>query len=134
MPELKLNDRETQLRLARFLIVGGTAFVVQLVAMHFTSMVMNTNVAFVLSWMCSTATHYCLNRFWALPSARTDVWRQFRGYLGATAVSLTINLSLFHLCLDGLGLSKLWATAVAVPPSTVVVFLILNYRVFRAKV
>jgi putative flippase GtrA len=43
-----------------------------------------------------------------------------------------INLAVFRLCLDVIGLSKMGATAVAVPPSTVVVFLLLNYRVFRA--
>jgi hypothetical protein len=30
-------------------------------------------------------------------------------------------------------LGKIWSQAIAVPPSTLVVFLILNYRVFRAR-
>jgi putative flippase GtrA len=44
-----------------------------------------------------------------------------------------INFALFRLCVDGFGLGRILATAIAVPPSTVVVFLLLNYRVFRAR-
>ena len=134
--EMKLlSDRETQLRAARFLLVGGTSFIVQVAVMKVASDVMGlaTNVAFSLSFVCSTSTHYLLNRFWALPSARVDTWRQAKEYLGTAAISWVINLAVFRLCLDWLGLHKMWATAAAVPPSTIVVFLILNYRVFRAK-
>jgi len=130
-----LSDRETQLRAARFLLVGGTSFIVQVAVMKVASDVIGlvTNVAFSLSFGCSTLTHYVLNRFWALPSARVDTWRQAKEYLGTAAISWVINLAVFRLCLDLMGLQKMWATAVAVPPSTIVVFLILNYRVFRAK-
>lgn len=129
-----LSDRETQVRAARFLVVGGTSFAVQVAVMKVASEAVGlaTNVAFTVSFVCSSATHYVLNRFWALPSARVDSWRQAREYLGTVAISWVINIAVFRLCLDVIGLSKVWATAVAVPPSTVVVFLLLNFRVFRA--
>jgi putative flippase GtrA len=135
MIKAKLTDRETQVRFARFLVVGGTSYVVQVAVMKLASEAigLGTNVAFTLSFVCSSATHYVLNRFWALPSARADSWRQAREYLGTVAISYLINIGVFRLCLDVVGLGKIWATAVAVPPSTVVVFLILNYRVFRAE-
>lgn len=129
----KLSDRQTQVRFARFLTVGATACVVQVLAMKLLLAWLSTNLAFTLSFVCSTTTHYCLNRFWALPSARNDSWRQLREYLGTVLISFVINLSVFHLCLDVFGLGKIWSTAVAVPPSTVVVFLLLNYRVFRLR-
>lgn len=134
MIKAKLTDRETQVRFARFLVVGGTSYVVQVAVMKLTSEAigLGTNVAFTLSFVCSSATHYVLNRFWALPSARADSWRQAREYLGTVAISYLINIGVFRLCLDVVGLGKIWATAVAVPPSTVVVFLLLNFRVFRA--
>ncbi|MCX6955665.1 MAG: GtrA family protein [Verrucomicrobia bacterium] len=128
-----ISDRETQKRAARFLIVGGTSFCVQVATMKLFSLGLGTDVAFTLAFLCSSATHYTLNRFWALPSARADTWRQLREYLGTVAISWVINFGVFHLCLDVIGLEKTWATAVAVPPSTIVVFLLLNYRVFRAK-
>jgi putative flippase GtrA len=129
-----LTQSSTRMRLVRFVVVGGTAYVVQWCTMRLFAPWLATNVAFTLSFVCSTATHYSLNRFWALPSARRDSWRQFAEYLGTAAISYVINLALFRLCLDVFGLGKLWATAVAVPPSTLVVFLLLNYRVFRKPV
>ena len=133
MFKAKLTDRETQVRFARFLTVGATAYVVQVLAIKLFLQWFGTNVAFTLSFCCSTLTHYSLNRFWALPSVRHDTWRQAREYLGAAAISFVINLAVFHLCLDVFHLGKIWATAIAVPPSTVVVFLLLNYRVFRTR-
>jgi putative flippase GtrA len=131
MPKRILTRRETQVRFFRFLAVGGTACLVQVVSMKLFLVWLGTNPAFALSFMCSASTHYTLNRFWALPSTRGDTLRQLGEYLVTAGLSFVINFSLFHLCLDVLGLDKLWSTAVAVPPSTVVVFLLLNYRVFR---
>ena len=133
MFKAKLSDRETQVRFARFLTVGGTAYVVQVLTMKLFSLGLGTDAAFTLSFVCSTSTHYTLNRFWALPSLRTDAWRQAREYLFTAALSFVINYGLFHLCLDVFGLGKILSTAIAVPPSTLVVFLLLNYRVFRAR-
>jgi putative flippase GtrA len=133
MFKAKLTDRETQVRFMRFLVVGGTAYGVQVLAIKLFLLWLGTNLAFTLSFGCSTLTHYSLNRFWALPSARQDTARQAREYLGAVVISYLMNLGVFHLCLDAFGMGKVLATAVAVPPSTVVVFLLLNHRVFRAR-
>ena len=124
-------DRETQARFWRYLVVGGTAYCVQVSTIALLLGWLETNWAFTLSFVCSTATHYTLNRFWALPSDRHDTVRQFGEYLGTATLSFAINFVIFRLCLDEFSLGKLWSTAVAVPPSTVVVFLLLNYRVFR---
>jgi putative flippase GtrA len=128
-----LTRRETQVRFFRFIAVGGTACLVQVVSMKLFLGWLGTNLAFTLSFICSTSTHYTLNRFWALPSTRADTLRQLGEYLATAALSFAINFSLFRLCLDVFGLDKLWATAVAVPPSTMVVFLLLNYRVFKRR-
>lgn len=121
------------MRFARFLIVGATAYGVQVLTIKLFLVIMGTNAAFTLSFLCSTTTHYLLNRFWALPSGRIDTARQLVEYLGTAALSYAINFALFRLCVDGFGLGRILATAIAVPPSTVVVFLLLNYRVFRAR-
>ena len=128
-----LTRRETQVRFFRFLAVGGTAYLVQMASMKLLLGWLGTNPAFTLSFMCSTSTHYLLNRFWALPSMRADTLRQLGEYLVTAALSFMINFAIFRLCLDVFRLDKLWSTAVAVPPSTLVVFLLLNYRVFRRK-
>ncbi len=124
---------ENRIRLLRFLTVGGTAYAVQWTTMKLFAPHLAENLAFTLSFLCSSATHYTLNRFWALPSLRRDSWRQFGEYLMTVGLSWVINFAMYHLC-RGLGLGKLWSTAIAVPPSTLVVFLLLNFRVFKAKV
>jgi putative flippase GtrA len=126
-----LTDRETQVRFLRFLLVGGISYLVQITSMRLLLGCFDANPAFTLSFVCSTSTHYLLNRLWALPSVRRDPLRQLSEYLGVAALSYMINFSLFRLGLDLFGLSGIWATALAVPPSTIVVFLLLNGRVFR---
>ncbi len=128
---LKPKNREEALRLLRFLVVGGGTLVVQLVVFGTLRQVVGETVAFSVSWVVSTTTHYFANRFWALPSARQDAGKQFGEYLFTIAVSYVINLGAFK-ALRWLEVPELWATALAVPPSTVAVFLLLNYRVFRA--
>lgn len=132
MSKLRLGDRETQWRLFRFLAVGGGTALVQLAVITVLKRVMNETLAFSLSWVVSTATHYLANRFWALPSARHDSAKQFGEYLFTVGVSYLINVAMFKVCREGLGMSVEWATLWAIPPSTIVVFLLLNYRVFRA--
>lgn len=126
-----LPTRDTRYRFLRFVVVGGSSYLVQWLTMKLFLRFLPVGASFNLSFLCSTATHYSLNRFWALPSTRRDPWRQFFEYLGTAAVSWAINKAMFMVCHDVLGLGPLWSTAISVPPSTVVVFLLLHLRVFR---
>ena len=125
-----LTDRETQWRLVRFLVVGGGSALVQVAVLRALRSRMGETIAFSLSWVVSTTTHYFANRFWALPSGRDDTVRQLGEYLIAVVLSYLINLAVFKLLRHRFHLSPTWAALWAVPPSTVVVFLLLNYRVF----
>lgn len=125
-----LHDRETQLRLLRFLIVGGGTALVQVAVLRALRSRMSETLAFSISWVVSTTTHYLANRFWALPSTRHDTAQQLGEYLFAVALSYGINLGAFKLLRHRFGMSATWATLWAIPPSTIVVFLLLNYRVF----
>ncbi len=125
-------DAQTVTRAVRFLVVGGGSAGVQFVVLALLKGVLSETLAFSISWVVSTATHYLANRFWALPSARRDAGRQFGEYLFAVALSYVINLGAFKFCTSVLGLGVMWAAFWAIPPSTIVVFLLLNYRVFRA--
>ena len=131
MPDSPLPTRDTQFRFLRFVVVGGSSYAVQWLTMKLFLAWFVVGAAFNLSFICSTATHYTLNRFWALPSTRRDPWRQFFEYLATAVLSWGINKGMFLLCHDVLGLGPLWSTAISVPPSTIVVFLILHLRVFR---
>lgn len=131
MARIALPAPETRRRAVRFLVVGGGSAAVQFAVLALLRDAMAATVAFSISWVVSTATHYLANRFWALPSARTDAGKQFGEYLVAVGLSYVINLAAFKACTVWLGLGVMWSAFWAIPPSTVVVFLILNYRVFR---
>lgn len=133
MSRLTLPSRETQWRLFRFLVVGGGTALFQVAVITVLKRIMNETLAFSVSWVASTAAHYLANRFWALPSARHDSAKQFGEYLFAVAVSYVMNLAAYKVCREALGLGVEWSTLWAIPPSTIVVFLLLNYRVFRAR-
>jgi putative flippase GtrA len=130
MLESLLNDRETQWRLLRFLVVGAGSALVQVAVLRALRTRCGETLAFSISWVVSTATHYFANRFWALPSGRSDTTQQFGEYLVAVALSYVINLGTFKLLRTRFKMGQTWATLWAIPPSTIVVFLILNYRVF----
>src|SRR5215212_2813124 len=104
-----LTDRETQWRLLRFLAVGAGTALVQIAVLRSLRTRMNETIAFSISWVVSTTTHYFANRFWALPSVRHDVGRQFGEYLFTVALSGLINTAGFKVCLDVFGLSAMWA-------------------------
>lgn len=131
MSRFTLPDWETRLRVLRFLAVGGGSAGVQFIVLALLKGWMPETLAFSLSWLVSTCAHYLANRFWALPSTRHDAAKQFGEYLFAVVLSYFINLAAFKLGRSGFGLDVMWATFWAIPPSTIVVFLILNFRVFR---
>jgi len=130
MFESLLADRENLLRLVRFLAVGAGSALVQIAVLRALKDRCGETLAFSISWVVSTTTHYFANRFWALPSGRDDTAQQLGEYLFAVALSYVINLGAFKLFRTKAGLSQTWATLWAIPPSTIVVFLLLNYRVF----
>lgn len=133
MPSFKLPSRGTRVRLLRFGIVGGGSALFQVAIIAVLKRFMAETLAFSISWFLSMAAHYFANRYWALPSARPDSIRQLGEYLFAVALSYSINLGAFKLGREVFGLGVEWATLCAIPPSTIVVFLLLNYRVFRAR-
>jgi putative flippase GtrA len=127
-----LPSRETQVRFFKSLTVGATAFVVQAVILWVLKRFLAPLTAFSCAYACSVVTHYTLNRFWALRSTRRDSGRQLLEYAGTVAIGWLIQSTVFRFCLHRLGLDIMWANFLAVPPSTIVVILILNFRVFKA--
>ena len=83
------------MRMFRFLAVGGGAAVVQIIAIAGLKYWMSDTMAFTVSWVISTMTHYLANRFWALRSTRNDSAKQFGEYLFTVAVSYVINVLAF---------------------------------------
>jgi putative flippase GtrA len=129
----KLSGELKNGRLVRFIIVGVVSAAVQFLILSLIGSTGRAEVAFTVAFACSTLTHYLLNKHWALPCERTDTLRQGLEYLATVAISYGINLAAFSFFHRALELDLAWAGICAIPPSTVVVFLVLNFRVFRKK-
>ncbi len=127
-----LLDRQTQVRFIKFFVVGGTGYTVNVLSFTLIKGFLGPNWAFSAAFVISTTTHYSLNRFWALKSTRLDTGRQFLEYLGTVVISYLISLGSFSLFRTFLTLGL--AQALSIPPSTVVVFFILNFWVFKHHV
>jgi putative flippase GtrA len=127
-----LPAKETQVRFLKSAIVGATAFAVQWVVLWILKRYLAATVAHDWAYWCSVVTHYSLNRFWALPSTRSDSGRQFLEYLGTVLVGWVIQRIGFWFFMHVVGLSIMWSNSLAIPPSTLAVLLLLNLRVFRA--
>lgn len=128
-----LPNRKTQVRFFQFLVVGGLGVVVQFASLALLKELIPVRVAYTAAFILSVVTHYSLNRFWALRSVRQDTLQQGLEYLATVGVSYAISFGCFNLCYGLFRLGPMLSTAIAIPPSTGVVFLLLNYRVFHHR-
>src|SRR4051812_19534517 len=102
MRRFAFPDRETQLRVLRFLAVGGSSAVIQFLVLAWLKSWLSPTTAFSISWVISTLAHYLANRFWALRSVRSDTAKQLGEYLFAVALSWVINVTAFKIGHDWL--------------------------------
>jgi putative flippase GtrA len=128
-----LPSQQTQVRFLKSLAVGATAFGVQAGVLWVLKRFLAPLTAFSWAYGCSVVTHYSLNRFWALRSERRDSGRQLLEYVGTVLIGWLIQSTVFRFCIHTVGMGIMWANFFAVPPSTIVVIFILNYRVFHQR-
>jgi len=128
-----LPNRKTQVRFFMFITVGGLGAAVQFASLWLLKEFLPVRLAYTIAFVLSVATHYSLNRFWALRSVRRDSFQQFLEYLATVGVSYVISFVCFNLCYGPLHLGPMVSTAFAIPPSTGLTFLLLNYRVFHHR-
>jgi putative flippase GtrA len=133
MLKAKLTDRTTQVRFFRFVLVGGGVAAVHLGVLAIAKNYWPATTAYTAGFLVATAAHYTLNKLWALPSDRCDVARQLTEYMLTVGVSYLVNLGVFTFAHSILGWGIMWAAVCAVPPATLVVFLLLNFIVFPAR-
>lgn len=126
-------DRQTLVRFIKFFLVGGTGYGVSLFTFSLVKGILKPNKAFAAAFVLSTTTHYLMNRFWALRSTRSDSWRQLAEYLFTVGLSYSISFGCFKLLSVYVGLGLGLAQALSIPPSTIVVFFILHFWVFRVQ-
>jgi putative flippase GtrA len=113
------------LQLVRFGLVGGTGFVINVgvYALCVHPLAMNYRIAFVVAWMVAVTNNFLLNRYWTFDAAAGSVRFQAVRFVAVSAAAAVFGFMLLTVFVEGFGLAKVPAEALAVAASTPLNFL-----------
>lgn len=114
IPDLRKADRSDWMQLVRFLAVGFSGYVVNLLVFWLATVaglhyIPAAVVAFAVAWL----NNFVLNRHWTFRAAGEAVVGQGAKYLLVCLVALGANLVILHFLVDA-GLAELYAQAIAI--------------------
>jgi putative flippase GtrA len=114
------------LQLVRFSLVGGVGFAVNIVvyAACVHAVGLDYHVAAVFAWLVAVANNFVLNRHWTF-EARTHGRAHFQAmrFLVVSLVAFGVSLLLLTIFVEGAGIAKVGAQALAVAAVTPLNFL-----------
>lgn len=112
---LALRARRNWIQLAKFCIVGGVGYVVNLGVYSLLLNWANLNylVAAVGSFTVAVTNNYLLNRYWTFHHQRGHFAYQGMRFLVVSLISLGANLLILHLLIQA-GLGKIVGQALAI--------------------
>lgn len=118
-------------RLIRFCVVGGTVAVVDFGSVWLLSHFVRPLVAVSIAYFVGVTCHFLLNKFWVFQCRRSDYIRQLMQYFAVVVSSWLTTVAIVHFCLSSFTNNVLIAKLCAVPPATLVAFLLMQFFVFR---
>ena len=128
---LMLNqDRVT--RFARFCTVGGFITCLDLLLVALLSQWLPPFAAVSLSYLIVISCHFSLNKFWVFRCSREDYLRQIIQYLLSAFLTWLTTICVVKLTLGWITSSVVVAKILALPPATLVGFLVMRLFVFHA--
>lgn len=123
------------LQLVRFGLVGGVGFIVNLVV--YTLCVhpvgMDYRVASVVAWLVAVCNNFILNRHWTFDASGERAHAQAVRFLVVSLIAEAFSLTVLTLLVEGAGLSKVPAQALAVGASMPLNFIGNKLWSFRAR-
>ena len=84
-----------------------------------------------IAYLTAVCCHFLLNKMWVFRCRRSDLVRQLLQYLAVVVASWFITITIVHFCLSSFTTNVLIAKLFALPPATVVAFLLMQFFVFR---
>jgi putative flippase GtrA len=123
--------QEKFFRFLRFCTVGMTVAFIDFSLVWLLSSRMPPLVAVSVAYFCAVCCHFLLNKAWVFQCRRSDYIRQFIEYFSVVVASWSITLAVVHLCLSTFTHNVLIAKLCALPPATLVAFLLMQLFVFR---
>jgi putative flippase GtrA len=126
---------ENWLQLVRFGVVGSVGFVVNLavytLCVH--GLAIDYHAAAVISWLVAVANNFVLNRHWTFDAGDGRAHFQAMRFLIVSLVALGISQLLLTAFVEGAGIAKVAAQALAVAASMPLNFLGNKLWSFRSE-
>jgi putative flippase GtrA len=113
------------LQLVRFAFVGGVGFLVNLAvyALFVHSVGVDYRMASVLAWLVAVLNNFILNRHWTFDAREGRAHAQAMRFFLVSLLAEVVSLVLLTLLVEGAGLAKVPAQALAVAASMPLNFL-----------
>jgi dolichol-phosphate mannosyltransferase len=113
------------LQLVRFGLVGGVGFIVNLAvyALFVHPVGVDYRVASVIAWLVAVVNNFVLNRHWTFDARDGRAHFQALRFLAVSLVAEAFSLLLLTLFVEGVGIAKVGAQALAVAGSMPLNFL-----------
>jgi putative flippase GtrA len=90
-------------------------------------------VAVSIAYLIAVCCHFLMNKMWVFQCKRNDYIRQLAQYCAVVVASWSTTLAIVHLCLSNFTNNVLIAKLFALPPATLVAFLLMQLLVFRSQ-
>jgi putative flippase GtrA len=113
------------LQLVRFGLVGGVGFVVNVAvyALFVHSVGLDYRAASVVAWLVAVINNFVLNRHWTFDASEGSAHFQALRFLVVSLVAEAFSLLMLTLLVEGAGVAKIPAQALAVAASMPLNFL-----------
>ena len=123
--------QERFFRFLRFCTVGATVASIDFGLVWLLSGRLPPLVAVSIAYLTAVCCHFLLNKMWVFQCRRSDYIRQLIQYSAVVVASWATTITIVHLCLSSFTTNVLIAKLFAVPPATLVAFLLMQFFVFR---
>jgi putative flippase GtrA len=123
--------QERFFRLLRFCLVGAAVAAIDFGLLWLLIGRIPPLVAVSIAYFTAVCCHFLLNKMWVFRCRRSDYIRQLMQYSTVVVASWLTTITIVHLCLSSFTTNVLIAKLFAVPPATLVAFLLMQLFVFR---
>ena len=117
---VSLRERGNWLQLVKFVVVGGSGYVANLLVFTLGVTVLDLHhlVAASLAFVVAVSNNFWWNRFWTFRARAGHAGGQAARYFTVSIVAFVIAATLLELLVTGIGLQKVLAQAVSVAAAT----------------
>jgi putative flippase GtrA len=116
----------------RFCLVGAAVFALDFFLIWILHRLMPKLLAVSIAYVVAVTVHFCLNRWWVFAAAQDPPARQLARYVPTVAACWACTVGIVWLSLRTLSPNVFLAKALAIPPATLLGFLLMRFFVFRA--